>query len=205
MEGVASLRTWREWSFLLWQDQEEWEMKNVPGKNLKSPLDTEKSMSSFCSCSPHWMILIPHIHLSHVFISASQPLHAPKGWLVAPLWERFNSYHYCIYRCGLMPIHLFPSIYDVPENGQLLKHCLYTLLPRLLFFLSPQRSSVLLPSAFQYLKSLWPFLLVTQTQRIIAWSVLLDNPHSSLCIAGSAQSTIPGRNDASLKGYVLDV
>lgn len=36
------------------------------------------SKSAFCSRFPHWMILTPHVHLSLVFISASQLLRAPK-------------------------------------------------------------------------------------------------------------------------------
>lgn len=106
------------------------------------------SMSAFCSCSPHWMISVPHIHLSHVFILASQSVSATKldlllfyGRNASGIDSSLGSAHITnafidVVSCQFM----FPSIYDVPENGlQLLKRCLYTLLPGLLSFLSPQK------------------------------------------------------------------
>lgn len=116
------------------------------------------STSAFSSLSPHWMLVFPHIRLSPVFILPFQSFHAPR---LAPLLlgkepeadSSPSSYHYYICRCGLMPVHLFPWIYEVSGFGlQFLKLYLCTLLPRLLLFLSPWRTSLLLPWSFQSLE-----------------------------------------------------
>lgn len=113
------------------------------------------SISGFCSFPFIEWYYFPTSWF-HLSLSATP---GSQASLVALLWEnhlrhRFFSslspYPYHIYKCGLMPIHLLPSIHYVPESGlQLPKHCVCALLPRLLLLLAPQRP-VLHPWAFQH-------------------------------------------------------
>lgn len=169
------------------------------------------SMSAFCSCSPHWMILVPHIHLSHVFILASQRLHAPKCNLLLLCGRSASGID-----SSPGSAHITTAFIDV-VSCQFIYFLLYMMCLKMAF--NSQSIACVLCSldcscsyhheellfCFPELSNTWslcdPFLLVIQTQGITAWLVLSDSPHNSSRIAGSDHSTIPGRSNTSLKGW----
>lgn len=148
-------------------------MKNVPWKNWKFP-----SFSFLLPLPSLNVSSSPHPFIFHLYLILSATP-CSQASLVSPLWEESLRHRLFSILVSLLHLQMWSransslsmDIWSVGNGLQLQKLYLCTLLSRLLLFLSPWRTSVLL---------LWTFQSLEVTVALFSWLSRLKRSLSSL-------------------------